>query len=77
MEGGRDEGTARYTSLTPLVPRAVSVPSSLHLSYLRLAYVSPPARVDGVKDERQTRGTRGGACDEANGSHNDPFRSVA
>lgn len=27
VEGGRDEGTARYTSLTPLVPRAVSVPS--------------------------------------------------
>lgn len=53
------------------------IPVRLLLPVLRLAYVSPPARVDGVKDERQTRGTRGGACDEANGSHNDPFRSVA
>ena len=31
VEGGRDEGTARYTSLTPLVPRAVSVPSPTSL----------------------------------------------
>ena len=45
VEGGRHEGTGRYTSLTPLVPRAVSVPSptSLRSGSLRsLPYATFP-----------------------------------